>query len=73
MDFLVRMDTSAVYQLPDREQKGLVERESVRGRELHAGGILRKVWRMLGQRANVGIWSARDAEQLTEALQSLPI
>lgn len=26
MDFLVRMDTSAVYQLPDREQKGLVER-----------------------------------------------
>lgn len=26
-----------------------------------------------GQKANVGIWSARDAVQLTEALQSLPI
>jgi muconolactone D-isomerase len=26
-----------------------------------------------GQKANVGIWSARDADQLTEAFQSLPI
>lgn len=28
MDFLVRMDTRAVYQLPDRERKELIERES---------------------------------------------
>jgi muconolactone D-isomerase len=73
MDFLVRMDTSAVYQLPDRERKELTERESTRGQELHASGILRKVWRLPGQKANVGIWSARDADQLAEALQSLPI
>ena len=73
MDFLVRMDTSAVYQLPDRERKELVERESMRGRELHADGILRKVWRLPGQKANVGIWSARDADELAQALQSLPI
>ena len=73
MDFLARMDTTAVYQLADRERKELIERESVRGRELHADGTLRKVWRLPGQKANVGIWSARDADQLTEALQSLPI
>jgi muconolactone D-isomerase len=73
MDFLVRMDTSAVYQLPDRERKELIERESTRGQELHASGILRKVWRLPGQKANVSIWSARDADQLAEALQSLPI
>lgn len=45
----------------------------MRGRELRAAGILRNVWRLPGQKANVGIWSARDADQLTEALQSLPI
>jgi muconolactone D-isomerase len=73
MDFLVRMDTTAVYQLPDRERKELIERERMRGRELHAGGFLRKAWSLPGQKANVGIWSARDADQLTEALQSLPI
>ena len=27
----------------------------------------------LGRKANVGIWSARDADHLNEALQSLPI
>jgi muconolactone D-isomerase len=50
MDFLVRMDTSAVYQLPDRERKELVERESMRGRELHADGTLRNVWRLPGRK-----------------------
>lgn len=73
MDFLVRIDTAAVHRLPDRERKELVEREWVRGRELAADGILWKVWSLPGQKANVGIWSARDADQLTEALQSLPI
>ena len=46
MDFLVRMDTTAVHQLPDREREKLIERERVRGQELHASGILRKVWRL---------------------------
>jgi muconolactone D-isomerase len=73
MDFLVRIDTTAVYQLPDRERKELIDRETMRGQELHAGGFLRKAWSLPGQKANVGIWSARDADQLTEALQSLPI
>ncbi len=45
----------------------------MRGRELVAEGILRKVWRLPGQKANIGIWSTRDADRLTEALQSLPI
>jgi muconolactone D-isomerase len=45
----------------------------MRGRELRAGSLLRKAWSLPGQKANVGIWSARDADQLAEALQSLPI
>lgn len=73
MDFLVCTDTTAVHHLPNRERKELIKRESMRGRELQASGILRNVWRLPGQKANVGIWSARDADQFTEALQSLPI
>lgn len=73
MDFLVRLNTTAVYRLPDGERRELIERERMRGRELHADGFLRKAWSLPGQKANVGIWSARDADQLTEALQSLPI
>ena len=73
MDFLVRIDTTAVHRLPDGERKELIERERMRGRELHAAGFLRKAWSLPGQKGNVGIWSARDADQLTEALESLPI
>ena len=73
MDFLVRIDTTAVYRLPDGERRELIERERARGRELHADGVLRKAWSLPGQKGNVGIWSARDADRLTEALESLPI
>ena len=73
MDFRVRIATTAVYRLPDGERRGLIERERARGRELRAGGFLRKAWSLPGQKGNVGIWSARDADQLTGALESLPI
>jgi muconolactone D-isomerase len=73
MDFLVRIDTTAVYRLPDRERTDLIERERMRGRELHTGGFLRKAWSLPSQKANIGIWSSRDADQLTEGSQSLPI
>jgi hypothetical protein len=42
MDFLVRIDTTAVYRLQDRERNELIERERMRGWELHAGGFLQK-------------------------------
>ena len=50
MDFLVRIDTTAVYRLPDRERKELIERERMRGRELHAGGFLWKAWVYLARK-----------------------
>ena len=73
MDFLVRMDTTPVHQPPDREREELIERERTRGQELHASGILRKVWRLPEQKANGGIWSVRDADQRAEALQIWPL
>jgi muconolactone D-isomerase len=68
VDFLVHIDSSAVHTLPDREPQDLIEREWAR-----AQSTLRKPWRLPGQYGNVGIWSARDADELTEALRSLPI
>ena len=51
----------------------LVEQNRVRGRELHAEGALRDLWRLPGRRASVSIWSAADADALDAALRSLPI
>ena len=73
MDFLVCIATTAVYRLPKGEGRELIERERARGRELQAGGFLQKAWSLPGQKGNVGIWSARDADQITGALESLPI
>lgn len=73
MDFLVNIDTRRVYELPERELAELIEREQERGRELLAEGVLRQLWRLPGKRANVGIWSAPEADALEAALNSLPI
>ncbi len=35
--------------------------------------MIRQLWRLPGTRANIGIWSAADANALEEALASLPI
>lgn len=75
MDFLVRVDFSRAYDLPEDERTVLLERERSRGgRELLSqGGVIRQLWRLPGTRANIGIWSAADANALEEALASLPI
>jgi len=73
MDFLVRIDTSAILALPDAEREDLVAREQARGRELYAQGILRMLWRLPAEQGNVGIWSAADADELADALRSLPV
>jgi muconolactone D-isomerase len=73
MDFLVRVDFSRAYDLPEAERTVLLERERSRGRELLSQGVIRQLWRLPGTRANIGIWSAADANALEEALASLPI
>lgn len=73
MDFLVRVDASRAYGLPEDERIALIERERERGLELMAENVIRHFWRVPGTHANVGIWSAPDADTLEEALTSLPI
>lgn len=67
MDFLVQMEVTA--QVGDE----LLRKEVVRARELAAAGVLRRLWRVPGRRANWGIWVAATTDELHAALASLPL
>jgi muconolactone D-isomerase len=71
MDFLVHMQVGAIGD-PALE-RSLREQEAARARELAAAGVLRRLWRVPGRRANWGVWSAADADALHAALSSLPL
>jgi muconolactone delta-isomerase len=71
MEFLVYME---VLQQPSGDQaQKLLDQEAGRAKELAAAGIMRRLWRVPGQRANWGIWTANTADELREALSSLPL
>jgi muconolactone D-isomerase len=73
MEFLVRIAIVLPAGIPEARSQELAQREAERARELAAEGRLVRLWRVPGQRANVGLWSASDATQLHEALASLPL
>jgi muconolactone D-isomerase len=71
MEFLVHME---VEDLPAGEQgKKLLALESDRARELAVRGVLRRLWRIPGRRANWGIWIVGSIDELHETISSLPL
>ena len=72
MEFLVHIEIRWPPDGDESERKRLVEAEAVRARELVAQGILKRLWRVPGRRANYGLWSADDATALHAAISSLP-
>ena len=72
MEFLVHIEGQVVCDLSPDEIADLRVREQARGEELFASGAIRRIWRIPGRRANVGIWVAEDAGELHELLVSLP-
>jgi muconolactone D-isomerase len=73
MEFLVRIEIAVPEELGDGRAQELSRRESERAGELAAAGVLLRLWRVPGRRANVGVWSAPDATELHAALTSLPL
>jgi muconolactone D-isomerase len=73
MEFLVtlRQDWTALRERPDLDD--LVQREREAGAALLAEGTLCRIWRLPGERANVGVWSAPDATALHAHLAHLPL
>ena len=72
MEFLVHMEVGPIAG-GEALEESLREREAERARELARDGLLKRLWRIPGQRANWAIWSAKDACELHTALTSLPL
>ena len=72
MEFLVRFEAQppAGITTEEREQVRTLERQLAG--ELRAAGILKRLWRIPGTRAVIGLWEAPDATALHDALTSLP-
>jgi muconolactone D-isomerase len=73
MEFLVQIQVTLPAELSSGSRQELMEREQVRGRELMNEGVIRRIWRIPGRTANVGIWDAANPTALHEALSSLPM
>lgn len=73
MEFLVRFEINQPESMSTDERERLRTIERARAMELREQGILKRLWRVPGRRAVVGLWEAPDATALHDALASLPM
>ncbi len=73
MEFLVHIENGWPAEGDPEDHARIEGAERVRARELADQGIVRRLWRIPGQRANWGLWEAADASALHVALSSLPL
>lgn len=71
MEFLVAMRIHLPPEHPRREE--ILARERERALALRGSGAIKRIWRVPGQAANVGVWEAEDATILHQLLSSLPL
>lgn len=72
MEFLVSIKITPPEGEGENTAK-LYAAEGIRAKELADQGIIRRLWRVPGQRANWGLWEAEDATALHQAISSLPL
>lgn len=73
MEFLIRFEAKPPADMSVEERERLRGLERARAAELREAGVLRRLWRVPGTRAVVGLWEAEDATALHDALASLPM
>jgi muconolactone D-isomerase len=73
MEFLVRIDVELPADMPAERRAELAAAEHERGLQLRRAGTIRRIWRLPGGLRNVGVWEARDATELHEAIAGLPL
>ncbi len=73
MQFLVAMEVVLPSDMSVDRRTALYAAEAARAAELAADGVLKRLWRVPGRRANWGLWEATDATALHDALASLPL
>jgi muconolactone D-isomerase len=72
VEFLVNIEVGWPADGDPDDLARLTAAERVRGAELAAEGVIRRMWRVPGRRANWGVWEASDATALHAAISSLP-
>ncbi|MGW1563945.1 muconolactone Delta-isomerase [Streptomyces sp. NPDC002144] len=73
MEFLVRAENRLPADTPDDIRAGLRRDERGLAMELREAGILKRLWRVPGRNATVGLYEAADATQLHDCLSALPM
>jgi muconolactone D-isomerase len=73
VEFLVRSENRLPAETPAERREELRAAERARAVELRAAGILKRLWRVPGRNATVGLYEAADPAELHEALMSLPM
>lgn len=73
MEFLVRTENRMPADTPDAVRERLRSAERARAQELRDAGVLRRLWRVPGRNATVGLYEAPDPAALHDALTSLPM
>ncbi len=73
MLFMVRIKVELPGEMDPARVKELGDAETDRAIELIDAGRLRKVWRIVGERANFSIWEAETLEDFHADIGSLPL
>lgn len=73
MEFLVYTENRLAADTDTERVGQLRSAEGQRAQELRDQGVLRRLWRVPGRWATVGLYEAEDATVLHEALSSLPM
>lgn len=73
MEFLVRTENLLPRDTPDELRERLRKAERERAHELRDAGVLKRLWRVPGRNATVGLYEAEDPTVLHDALTSLPM
>lgn len=73
MEFLVRTENLLPPDTPDGVREELRRGERERAMQLREAGVLKRLWRVPGRNAAVGLYEAPDPAALHDALTSLPL
>lgn len=73
MLFMVRIKVELPGEMDPAKVKALGDAEADRAIELIKAGKMRKVWRIIGERANFSIWEADTLEEFHADISSLPL
>ncbi|MTD52571.1 muconolactone Delta-isomerase family protein [Amycolatopsis pithecellobii] len=73
MEFLVRTENLLPAGTPDDVREQLRRGERERATRLREAGVLKRLWRVPGRNATIGLYEAEDPAALHDALTSLPM